>query len=123
MLWARVGFSDTTGRMAPPSSLLVEVPETTIEMMRGLSGRPVLPNGYGMLFDMGAEKYQPFHMIGVAFPLDFIFVDAHQRVSSILACQPPGRREVGGVGRWIVEAPCRWAESHDLRPGLRMSLA
>ena len=86
MLHARVTFSDTTSRMTPTCSLLVEIPTTPVEMYRGLSGRSHLPDGYGMLFDMGEEKYQPFHMIGVHFPLDFVFVNSHQRVASVLPC-------------------------------------
>ena len=99
------------------STLFVAVTETPEEMHRGLAGQPGLPDGWGMLFDMGVDSYHPFHMIGVTFPLDFIFVDAAQRVAAILQEQPPGRPEVGATGRWIIEAPSGWARRHGVSIG------
>ena len=86
-------------------------------MQRGLAGRPALPDDCGMLFDMGVEGYHPFHMIGVAFPLDFILVTTDFRVAAVLASQPPGMPEVPCVSRLVIEAPSGWSARRGVGAG------
>jgi uncharacterized membrane protein (UPF0127 family) len=121
MRHARVLFSDVGG--APAAPLFVEIPTTLDEMFRGLAGRPSLNESAGMLFDMGGEAVHRFHMIGVAFPLDFLFVAGDGRVSSIRPSQPPGLPEVSGVARWVIEAPGGWAARSHVRVGMQATLA
>ena len=122
MLQAHVLFrSDAEG--APSGALLVEVPDSMHEMRQGLAGRPALADESGMLFDMGVEAHHRFHMIGVAFPLDFIFVTSNRRVVSVLPSQPPGLPEVAGSSRWVIEAPAGWAARHGVRAGALVSFA
>jgi uncharacterized membrane protein (UPF0127 family) len=100
-----------------PAALFVEVPVSTHEMQQGLAGRLELADGCGMLFDMGDEALHCFHMIGVAFPLDFIFVTSDGRVGAVLPNQRPGLPEVTGIARWVVEAPAGWAARNGVRAG------
>jgi uncharacterized membrane protein (UPF0127 family) len=120
MLQAHVLFhNDVEG--APSGTLLVDVPDSMHEMRQGLAGRPAIAEGSGMLFDMGVEAHHRFHMIGVAFPLDFIFVTSNRRVVAVLPSQPPGLPEVGGISRWVIEAPAGWAAQHGVRAGTIVS--
>jgi uncharacterized membrane protein (UPF0127 family) len=90
-------------------------------MHQGLAGRPALADGSGMLFDMYVETLHRFHMIGVAFPLDFIFVSSNQRVVLVRPSQPPGTPVVAGIARWVIEAPAGWAARHGVRAGTLVS--
>jgi len=108
--------------VAPSGTLRVEVPVTALEALQGLSGRPSLPDDTGMLFDMGTEGHHQFHMIGVAFPLDFIFVTSDRRVDVVFPGQPPGLPRIGSLARWIIEAPAGWAARHNIRPGTFVAL-
>lgn len=120
MLRARVIFHSDVNA-APSGALFVEVPDSMREMRQGLADRPSLADGAGMLFDMGVEAHHRFHMIGVAFPLDFIFVTSDRRVFAVLPSQPPGLPEVGGSSRWVIEAPAGWAARHGVRAGALVS--
>ena len=120
MLQARALFRSDADA-TPSGALLVDVPDSMHEMRQGLAGRHTLADGSGMLFDMGVEAYHRFHMIGVAFPLDFIFVASNRRVVSVLPNQPPGLPEVAGVSRWVVEAPAGWAARHGVHAGALVS--
>ncbi len=110
---ARVLFN----RCGATGALFVELPLTPAEMQQGLMGRPSLAEDSGMLFDMGVEDEHWFHMNGVQFPIDFIFVAADGRIASILPGQLPGVLKVSGRARWIVEAPDGWAARRGLRVG------
>jgi uncharacterized membrane protein (UPF0127 family) len=104
---------------APIASLLAELAATPAQMQQGLSGRASLPDGFGMLFDMGAQGHHVFHMLGVAFPLDFIFVGEDGRVSSIVHDVPSYAPElIGADSRWVIEAPAGWAARHGIQPGM-----
>ncbi len=60
----------------------VEVADTALHRMQGLSGRQPLMEREGMLFVFAKPSNQSFWMKGMAFPLDFIWI--HQgRVVSI----------------------------------------
>lgn len=106
-----------------PGSLRVEIPTTHAEMRQGLAGRHSLAPDAGMLFDMMTDDYHAFHMVGVAFPLDFIFVTSDRRVLIILHRQPPGLIEVGATARWVIEASGGWASRHNVRAGAHVTFA
>jgi len=50
---------------------------------RGLSGRPALPSGHGMLFIFDHVSRQSMWMIEMKFPLDIIWLDEQMTVVNI----------------------------------------
>jgi uncharacterized membrane protein (UPF0127 family) len=48
-------------------------------------------------------------------------VTSNRRVVAILPSQPPGLPEVGGISRWVIEAPAGWAARHGVRAGALVS--
>jgi len=117
MQWMRVGFDGS------PAVLHVELAREQADRLRGLAGRPQLLPDTGMLFDMDEPGLHGFHMVGVHFPLDIIFVSDAGQIVSIHHNAPPG--EAGPFAprtpaRWIVEAPGGWAAESGVRPGMRM---
>lgn len=52
----------------------VEVADTAITQMRGLSGRGSLGENWGMLFIFDKPSKQSFWMMGMKFPLDIIWI-------------------------------------------------
>lgn len=52
----------------------VDVAVTSIEKMKGLSGRESLAANHGMLFVYDHKEQYEFWMRGMKFPLDFIFI-------------------------------------------------
>lgn len=106
-----------------PSVLHVEFAREQADKVRGLSGRPQLLPDTGMLFDMVEPGLHGFHMVGVYFPLDIIFVSEAGRIVSIHHNAPPG--EAGPFApstpaRWVVEAPGGWVADSGVRPGMMM---
>lgn len=75
----RVEFSD--------SRVNVIIPLTRAQQERGLGGRTSLGAEDGMLFLFDTAGYQTFWMKGMAFPLDFIWLD-HGQVVDITADIP-----------------------------------
>jgi len=105
----------------PPGSWIeVEVVSRPEELRRGLSGRPTLAADRGMLFDMGGEADHHFHMQGVAFPLDLVFLSGDWRILGIAHQAPPGyvgTISLGTPSRYVVELPGGWAKRHGVRAG------
>lgn len=61
----------------------VEVASSPEERSRGLSFRDELPEGAGMLFDMGVSRVHRFWMRGMQFPLDMVWIDEEKRVVAV----------------------------------------
>lgn len=81
--------------------LVVEVPETPWERLRGLLGRTGLAEGSGMLF-LGARSV---HTVGMGFEILVAFLDADLRVLEVVRARPgrvllPRRR-----ARHVLELP------------------
>jgi uncharacterized membrane protein (UPF0127 family) len=104
----------------PPSWIDVEVASHPKELRRGLSGRASLPDDRGMFFDMGFEGDHHFHMQGVAFPLDLLFLSSNWRILGIVHQAQPdhvGTISLGAPSRYVVEVPGGWARRHRIRAG------
>jgi len=52
----------------------VEIADTMMNQAQGLSGRPSLAEGAGMLFVFKSATNQAFWMHGMEFPLDFVWI-------------------------------------------------
>jgi hypothetical protein len=56
---------------------------------QGLSGRPSMPRGSGMLFIFDTISRQGMWMIDMRFPLDIVWLDEHMKVIHITKGAPP----------------------------------
>lgn len=53
------------------------------EMKKGLSGKPKLSTGKGMLFHFGEPQEITMNMVGMRYPLDMLFIDGERKVKSV----------------------------------------
>jgi uncharacterized membrane protein (UPF0127 family) len=67
----------------------VEIVISDEAIRRGLSGRPSLPVGHGMLFVFGSVARQGMWMIEMKFPLDIVWLDETLTVVHIVKDCPP----------------------------------
>jgi uncharacterized membrane protein (UPF0127 family) len=67
----------------------VETVVTPQALARGLSGRPFLPRGHGMLFQFETLARQGMWMIEMKFPLDIVWLDEQLTVIHITRGAPP----------------------------------
>jgi len=59
------------------TTFIIELAVSGVEKMKGLSGRASLPVNHGMLFLYDHKERFPFTMMGMKFPLDFIWLDGN----------------------------------------------
>ena len=71
------------------ASFTVELAATPEERFQGLSGRPNLAAGTGMLFVFEQEGSRSFWMKDMRFPLDMVWIDAQCLVVDITRNAPP----------------------------------
>ena len=69
-------------------SFTVDVADTPEKRFQGLSGRPVLEDGTGMLFIFQEERKHTFWMKDMRFPLDMVWINAACSVADITADIP-----------------------------------
>lgn len=87
---------------------------------RGLMGRRALPEGQGMLFDMGRNADHGVYMKNTLIPLDMIFISAAGVVVGIVECARPldeTLRTVGVSSRYVLEVNGGWCRRHGVRVG------
>jgi uncharacterized membrane protein (UPF0127 family) len=101
--------------------------EHSKDIVKGLAGRTSLPEGQGMLFDMGANAAHFFWMRGVLIPLDFIFIRDRDGGDGVVMdlvenAQPGDETRRSGVGRFVLEVPGGWVARHGVRAGMRVDL-
>lgn len=66
----------------------VEIADSDVERIAGLSGRAGLASGRGMLFLHEESAVQSYWMKGMAFPIDIIWIDGDEIVGFVEAAQP-----------------------------------
>ena len=66
----------------------VDVADTPEKRFQGLSGRPVLEEGTGMLFIFQEERKHTFWMKDMRFPLDMVWINASCAVADITTDVP-----------------------------------
>lgn len=71
------------------AAILAEVPQTPQDRARGLGERDFLPRDRGMLFVFDLERPHSFWMLGMRFPLDFVWISADRQVVEVTAEVPP----------------------------------
>lgn len=101
----------------------VEVAVTEDEKARGLSGRPGLGPGTGMLFAYPAPAFRSMWMLGMHFPLDFLWIRDGRIVDLFEQIPPPrpGARPITVASpepaQYILELPAGYIRAHGLRRG------
>jgi uncharacterized protein len=91
-------------------------------LFRGLSYRPAMPAGQGMLFFMPEIEVQTFCMRGMRFPLDLIWIVAG-RVAGITRNVPPtfpGNLTSPEPVNYVLEVPGGFAEQYGVKVGDRV---
>jgi uncharacterized protein len=71
------------------ASFAIELAVTLQQRAQGLSGRPSLAPGTGMLFIFGSESRHSFWMKDMRFPLDMVWISAEYAVVDITEDVPP----------------------------------
>jgi len=106
------------------TTLLAEVATTPEQEERGLSGRPGLAEGAGMVFIFEPMKTPGFWMKDMRFSLDIIFantegtiVTIHQNVSP--ATYPKAFRPSEPV-RYVLEVPAGFVAAHGIAEGQKI---
>lgn len=96
----------TVGEAAFP----VELADTPEKRTRGLSGRPVLEAGSGMLFVFDFESRVAFWMPEMHFPLDFVWIASDCLVADITQDVPPPlpETELSDLPRYQPSVPVRF---------------
>jgi uncharacterized membrane protein (UPF0127 family) len=98
----------------------VEMAETPEEQEQGLMYRRELPDGKGMLFDMGEEKPAIFWMKNTYVSLDMIFIRADGTIASIAENTTPlseARIYSNAPVRGVLEVVAGTAKRYGIVPG------
>lgn len=75
LIWRGGSFSQKTAFLKiGDREFKVEIADTNISRIRGLSGRDPLGKNEGMLFVWDSAARYPFWMKGMKFPLDFVWI-------------------------------------------------
>ncbi len=91
-------------------SFTVDLADTPEKRTQGLSGRPVLEDGTGMLFVFQEERQHAFWMKDMNFPLDMIWINAECVIADIIADVPhpePGQED-GVLPTYSPSAPATY---------------
>ena len=96
------------------------VARTLSEQSRGLQGSDPLGPDDGMLFHFGHPRNATFHMAGVTFPIDIMFVEGG-RVARVVRNASPGSKERWSYPR--AEAVIEVAAGQAPSPGTRIAAA
>ena len=83
------------------------------ERLRGLLGRPPLAAGQALLID----PCPSVHTLGMTYPLDLVFLDAHYRVLKLVMQLPPLRWAGCPGARATIELPPGALDSLALNQG------
>ena len=105
----------------------VELATTVAEQIQGLSGRPSLAPGSGMLFVYEQESKFNFWMKDMHFPLDIVWIGVDCTVVDITRNAPPPspdqstdqlpRYSPGGLAQYVLEINAGEADSESIAPG------
>jgi uncharacterized membrane protein (UPF0127 family) len=103
----------------------VALAETEAARTRGLMFVRDLPEGHGMLFDMGVDDVHTFWMRNTYIPLDMVFLDRNLRVVGVVEAASPlsdDLRHVDAPSRYVLEVNAHEAGQRGLRPGVAVSV-
>lgn len=101
--------------------LSVEVADTIVKQVRGLSGHRPLKENEGMLFVYENPRILSFWMRDMRFPLDIIWIDGHKNIVGIVPdISPdtfPQMFSSAVPVQYVLEVSAGWAELHGVVVG------
>lgn len=107
-------------------TFLVEVADTSPKQIRGLSGRPSLEEGHGMLFTFGSPAIYGMWMPNMKFDIDLLWIRDGQVVEIATLPAPTAQRPVPTrytpkeVAEWVLEIPAGDAQRRGIQVGSRV---
>jgi uncharacterized membrane protein (UPF0127 family) len=107
------------------ATVRVRVADTRDKRYLGLSNTSNLAMGEGMLFVHPSEGRHGYVMRRMDFPLDIVFIDAEERVTTIHHAPLPEDghdRTYSGRGKWVLEVPRGWTNRTGLDSGDRVEV-
>lgn len=115
---------ELVGGGASRGRFFIELANDAFERGRGLSHRPSLAEGWGMLFAFPGAVRDPFTMALMHFPLDMIFLDESGRIVDIIDdATPPESRLVSSKDfQFVVELNAGAVRGHGIAIGDQMHL-
>ncbi len=110
--------------------VVVELPITPAEQERGLGGRTALPEGRGMLFDMGGDNEWPFWMKDMHFAIDIVWLAqdgaivyvAPNVAPATYLQDPPQIFKPDRPARYVLELPAGYMAASGIGVGERVGL-
>ncbi len=90
------------------------------DIERGLMHRPSVPDGTGMLFDMGSVGPHRFWMKNTLVPLDMVYISPDQTVVDVARNTTPLDQSLYGAGvlsRYVLEVPGGWCTRNGVEAG------
>lgn len=105
--------------------VLAELAADRDAILRGLSHRTEVPDGTGMLFDMGYSAPHRFWMRDTWVALDMVFLDEGLAVVGVVEGAAPGGTALLGVeapSRYVLEVPAGWCARHGVAVGQRTAV-
>ena len=103
------------------TTLSVEVADTALRQIRGLSRRPSLGEYEGMLFVYENPQILSFWMKDMYFPIDIIWIDENRTVAGIVRHVSPDTFPQTFSSlvlvQYVLEVQAGWVDRHGLVPG------
>jgi uncharacterized membrane protein (UPF0127 family) len=102
----------------------IELASDWPQRIRGLSHRPSMAEGWGMLFLFPNDVRHAFTMKQMHFPLDLIFIDGVGKVVDIVSDARPNQVRLAPTQsyRYVLELNAGTARTHGIRLGDRLTL-
>jgi len=106
--------------------VVVEVADTEALREQGLSGRPNLPEGQGMLFVFDTDGVWGIWMKGMQFPIDIVWADASGTVVTVAVNIAPDTYPDSFYptipARYVLELQAGFTATHDIVVGSKIVL-
>lgn len=107
-------------------SLAIEYATTDEEREKGLGGKYVVPEHYGMLFVFSSDERHGFWMKGMLVPLDIFWLNAQGQVVSIAQNVPaesyPHVFYPAQPARYVLETAAGFAQKNNIATGTPLLL-
>jgi len=86
------------------NQLTVEVVNTSASLTQGLGGRDRIGSD-GMLFSLPQRQIAEFWMMGMSFPLDFVWIDGDQIVGMLENAPAPSNQDIVNLPTYSSKEP------------------
>jgi hypothetical protein len=96
----------------------LHVARTHRDRMRGLLGRRDLDEREGMWF----PRCRMIHTVGMAFPIDVVYLDRRHEVRKVVEALRPGRLSACLAARSVLELSSGACRRLGLKPGARLRI-